>query len=488
MWRKVKYLLLSFMLATQPIFSQYEINSNCEKAWKAIINLRFITADSLISNELEINPTNYYAYYLDQMKEAYMLIADQSQERYKQFCDSYEKRIDFIEGKDTESEYYLSCLAEMQLQMGVFNILFDDKLCGLRHCYCSYKNTYKNLRKHPEYRGSRKLKGIYYIAVDNLPPFVSWAANTFGIEGDYQWGYKILDYFFHHYSDTPGLAQEAALCNILAFKLNKDPQSAYNFISQLDTSFLKYNLIQYFNANVNYLTGHNEEALTILQNSSLDSAEVYFNGYNYLMGKILLRKLDTNSISYFDRYLKNNHHKQYEKEITHKKAVAYLIEGDIERYTEYVNIAQKSGEEITERDREAVYDLDIDYIPDITLTKAFLSLKGGYYAKARYYLDNFNNNECDFLPYRLRYNLLNGIYYFKEGYNFQAEACFNKVLEEGSDSKYYFASEAAMYLGMIYENIDNNTANEYYDLALSLYETEYYEYISDYSKKKLESY
>lgn len=486
MIKSFSYYLLFSLLSPLTIFSQYEITNNCKQAWEAIIDLRFESADSIINNELSSNPDNYYAYYLMQMGEAYALLIDQSVEGYEQFSDNYKKRVEYLEDKDSESPYYLSCLAEMQLQMGIFNILFENKFKGLRNCYGSYKKTFKNLKINPDYKESKKLKGIFYVAIANLPPFVSWAANAFGVEGDYKRGYRILDHFYENYSNTNGLAQEAALCNILTFKLNKDPKSAYDFIAKLDSSYFNYNLIEYFHSNIYYLNGYNETALNILNKSSLDSTQTYFNGYNYLMGKILLRKLDSSSIIYFTEYLNNNHYKQYVKEINYKMALAYLVQGDLNKYNLYLNYAKTNGEEITERDRETAYDINIDYIPNITLLKADLQIKGGYFDQAIIYLNSFDISENNFLPYELKYLLLNGIYYYNTNEHEKAIYYFKKVVDKGSNYDYYFADEAAMYLGMIYENTDRNLSKKYYEIAIDLYQSNYYEYIIDFSRKKLE--
>ena len=473
---------------SQPLFAQYQITDNCIQAWEAIIDLRLVTADSLINVELDENPNNYYAYYLAQTCDAYELMINNSTEAYEKLIPKYEERIYIMEDHDVDSPHYLTCIAEMQLQMGMFNIIHGDKLSGLRRAYGAYKKTYRNIDKNPEYQTSYKLDGIFDVALLNLPPFVSWAANAFGVSGDEKKGYATLNNYFIYCSNLEGLKQEAALYNILAFKLNKDPQSAYEFISTLDSDYFNYKLLRYFKANVAYRCGKNEEALFVLSTFDNENMEVQFNGYNYLFGKILLRKLDTSAIGYFKKYLTNKPEKQYLKEIHYALALSYLIAGDKSEFTKHKKLACELGSEIAERDREAMYDCSLDYFPDVNLVRAKLSLDGGYLNKANLYLEMFHSVQPDKSydsPYNLEYLLLKGRLELQIGNTNEAISFLSKVVTLGENKDYYFDSEAALQLGTIYENTNPEKALIYFKLARELYDSDYYEYIDEISKKRI---
>jgi len=473
---------------SQPLLAQYQITDNCIQAWEAIIDLRLVTADSLINAELAENPNNYYVYYLAQTCDAYELMINNSTEVYEKLIPKYEERISMMEDHDVDSPHYLTCIAEMQLQMGMFNIIHGDKLSGLRRAYGAYKKTYRNIDKNPDYQTSYKLDGIFDVALLNLPPFVSWAANAFGVSGDEKKGYATLNNYFIYCSNLEGLKQEAALYNILAFKLNKDPQSAYEFISTLDSGYFNYKLLSYFKANVAFRCGKNEEALLVLSTFDNENMEVQFNGYNYLFGKILLRKLDPSAIGYFKKYLTNKPEEQYLKEIHYALALSYLIAGDKEKFTKHKQLAYELGSEIAERDREAMYDCSLDYFPDVNLVRAKLSLDGGYNDVARNWLEIFRSAQNDKdspSPYNLEYWLLKGKLEFVEGNTNEAISLLSKVVTLGKNEDYYFASEAALQLGIIYKNTDPDKALSYFKLARDLYVIDYYEYIDEISKKRI---
>ncbi len=486
--KKIIILIFFYFFSILTTFSQYKVTPNCLNTWDAIIDLRFEDADSLIENELATNPTNYYAHYLAQTADAFQFMIDMSDSTYKEIIDKYETRMELLDGEDEESPYYLACRAELQLQMGMFNIIYGDRLTGLRKAYGAYKKTYKNIDKYPDFNQSYKLDGIFNVAISNMPPFVNWAITSFGVSGSYDKGYEILRNYFINCKHTNGLGTEAALYNILAFKLNKDPYGAYTFINSLDSNYFKYNLLKYFKANVAYRTGKNEEALEELSTFKRDDLE--FNGYNYLLGKILLRKLDSNSIHHLKKFLKNQKEKQYHKEINYAIAMAYLIAGNIKQTKHHRLLACETGNEITERDREAMCDCNLDYFPDKNLVKAKLLLDGGYLNKANLYLEMFNSvqhDKSDNSPYYLEYLLLKGRLEFRRGNTNEAVSLMSKVITYGENVDYYFASEAALYLGYIYEKSYPQKAVTYFNLARELYQSGFYEYIDEISKKKIKS-
>ena len=55
----------------------------------------------------------------------------------------------------------------------------------------------------------------------------------------------------------------------------------------------------------------------------------------------------------------------------------------------------------------------------------------------------------------------------------------------GEDEDYYFASEAAMRMGLMFLNIDPEKSKRYFEMARDIYDSDYYEYIDDIAKREL---
>ena len=486
----MKKLVLFFIVIlglNQNVSAEYSLNNNCRDAWMLLMDLKISEAKEVLANEIFVNPNNYYAYYLDQTCDAYALLMNSNKEAYYIFLENYEKRRILMDDKDVDSPYYLSCDSEMDLQVGIFNIINGSRFSGLRKAYSSYKKVYQNLKKFPDFEPSLKLDGFFNVAISNLPPFVKWAVSAFGVSGEASYGFKLLLNNYESQKDSRGINAEAALYYVLSTKLNKTPEMAYEFVNSLDSSISVTFLHSYFRANISYRTGKNEEALNSLNVVDISEHPEGDFLYSYLMGKILLRKLDNNSEYYLKRYLSYSKKEEYLKEINYALATHYLAQGNLTDFEKQRKITIEQGVEINERDREASYDAALDYTPNITLTRARLLLDGGYFEDYKTEISKFDLGSNSELAYLLEYYFLEGKYYETTDYKV-AISMFKTVIEKGKEKDYYFASEAALRMGNIYEKLGKNEkAKEYCQEAIDLYQDNFYEYIEDKAAKALKS-
>lgn len=483
---RIILIILILFTINQKASAVYEVTENCRNAWMLLMDLEIEEAKNLLAEEIKVNPENYYAYYLEQTCDAFDLLINSGDGAYEAFMENYEKKRIIMDDKDEDSPYYLSCDAEMDLQVGIFRIINGYRFSGLRKAYSAYKNTYRNLEKHPEFRPSLKLDGFFNVAVANLPPFVRWAVSTFGVSGNADYGFDILRANYKSQKHIEGLNAEAALYIILSAKLNKTPEIVYELVNSLDKNISKTFLHTYFRANIAFRTGKNEEAFNSLNQIDIKTKPKGDIIYSYLMGKILLNKLDFNAGYYFNRRLSYFHKREYLKEMNYKLALHYLLNNDMQKFERHKEITLEEGNDINERDREVLYDAKLDYLPDIDLLKARLLLDGGYLERYCAAIKTYEAKNRSFLAYRLEYHFLEGKYNEASNNNKIAIEYFKKVIELGSDEDYYYASEAALHLGRIYEKLKQNAnAYKYYDKSLDLYENDYYEYIEDRAAKAI---
>ena len=465
--------------------AQYQVNDRCLDAWEALIDLRILTAKELVAREISENPSNYYAYYLDQMCDAYMIAINGSQEMYEQFASDFEARRDIMDGNDIASPYYLACESEMLLHMAAFGVLYGDRFSGVRKGYRSYKKIGENIKKFPDFQGNQKLEGFYNIAISNLPPFVQWAVSTFGVTGDLDKGFRLLHENYESNKDTRGLGAEAALYVILSYKLSKQPDKAFDFIRDEKGLVVEQRIVKYFYANTAYRSGHNEIALESLSGFNPDDAEIFFLPYDYMMGKILLTKGDEKAAYHLKRYLDLTEKDSYIKEINYKLALSYLIRGDVEQFEFYREKACDEGEDVNERDRETIYDCKLDYTPDPNLVQCKLWLDGGYLEKFADLFYTLDYKDSSPIYYQLEYTLLKARYEEIKGNREYAEIEYKITITSGEDEDYYFAAEAALRLGLMYLGNDSEKARKYLELAREIYDSDYYEYIDEIAKREL---
>ena len=391
-----------------------------------------------------------------------------------------------MDGKDESSPHYLSCYAEMELQVAVFSVMHGSQFAGVKKGYGAYKDVYKNLKKYPQFKPNEKLEGFFNVAIANLPPFVKWAVSAFGVKVDIKRGFRILSDVYQSQKNIEGINAESALYIILAAKINKTPEMLYDFSRNLDTAVANTFIHKYFRANIAYWSGKNEEAIRILKQEEHNGNSEAMIIYNYMMGKMLLRKLDPGAEKYFLKYLNQLTKKEYLKEINYNLALYYLLNGDLVKYKKYCGVVKNQGMDLNERDREALYEANLDYIPDVNLVKAKLSLDGGYFEAYSRAMKAFEAGHSKVPAYELEYHLLKGRFAVINENSNLAAAEFRKVIELGESQDYYFASEAALRLGETYHRTGQTVlAREYYKKSVKLYKKEYYEYIEDKTTKAL---
>ena len=68
--------------------------------------------------------------------------------------------------------------------------------------------------------------------------------------------------------------------------------------------------------------------------------------------------------------------------------------------------------------------------------------------------------------------MLKGTKEYQTNNNKLAIISFEKVLDMGKDQDYYFASEAALYLGLIFEKTDPQKAISFFERARELYDSD----------------
>lgn len=471
-----------------PSYAIYDVNDNCKNAWMLLMDLKIEEAKDLIASEIKNNPENHYAYYIDQTCDAYKLLINSNEADYDAFLSNYDKKRAIMDDMDTESPYYLSCYSEMELQVCIFNVIHGSMYSGIRKGFASYKNTYKNLENHPDFKPSQKMDGFFNVALSNMPPFVKWAVSLMGVSTDIDYGFNMLKENYIQQKDIKGINAEAALFMILAAKINKSPEEVYKFTNALDSNISQTFIHSYFRANIAYRIGKNEEALSTIEQMNYDKNSLADVVYSYMIGKILLRKLDIDAGYYISRYLSNLEKKEYLKEMNYNLALHYLINNDTTKYLYYSKIVREEGKDLNERDREALYDANLDYFPDVNLVKSRLLLDGEYYTRFNSSIQAYEESKSDILGHQLEYLFLMARFNASNNEVEKAISQFKQVISRGDNTDYYFACEACLRLAIIYNEMDQyELAKEYYSRSLKLYKKEYYEYIEDKASKGLNS-
>lgn len=477
-------LLISCSLVSQ---NHYTPDLSCCDITEEILDLKIETARKNIHTQLTANPNNYYFYYLDQFADFVQLLVAANEEKYEEIKDNYDKYREIMDDKDTTSPYYLFILSSMQLQLSLTKLKFGDNLSGANLALKSYRNMERNTEKHPGFYGNKKLRGLFNVLLGNTPSFLRTLAGIFGMKAGKESTYDLLSAYKEDISDKPGISAEANIFIALSLLLDKEIDQAYQFISSLNEKETKVFLLKYFYGNLAYKTGENEKALEVFRDLNIDSLEVNFYPYYFLYGKMLLNKLDPSASIFLETYVKETNGIDYLKQAHLLLAYCHLMDGDMPGYETELSQVKKQGKDKTDRDREALLDLKRGYTPDTTLLAASFLIKGRYFQMADSVLTTYPIINNIFLPYKLDYLLLKA--QIQNGYvNYEAAIpLYKSVIEYGENENEDFATIAAIKLAQIYESQDDSLqALQFYELAKSLYKSDYYESLEDLALKGIE--
>ncbi|MEN8225554.1 MAG: tetratricopeptide repeat protein, partial [Bacteroidota bacterium] len=159
----------------------------------------------------------------------------------------------------------------------------------------------------------------------------------------------------------------------------------------------------------------------------------------------------------------------------------------VQGYWNYMDRVKQYGDAFTDGDKLALRDAESGELPNLCLLKARLLYDGGYFAQADSTLNRLDcgltteRDKTEF-PYRRGRisHALNDID--------AALSWYEKTIETGGRQPYYFASNAALQIGAIYESLgDYSLAEDYYRQCLQMPGKEYKTSLNQKAKAGLNS-
>jgi tetratricopeptide (TPR) repeat protein len=256
-----------------------------------------------------------------------------------------------------------------------------------------------------------------------------------------------------------------------------------SYLNDLDNGSI---LKTYLQGYIAFKTGHNDEAIANLL--SIPKSPDYINlpVADYLIGCAKLCRMDADAADYLQKYIDEYKGMNYIKDSYLKIAYFYYLKNDEARYNYYLRLTRSKGYATDEKDKQALKEAN-DTQPDIDLLRARFYFDGGYYNKALTLLQNKQEASLKLLRDKTELNYrLGRVYQMLNRYN-DAVASYQKAINLGRPLSYYYASNAALNVGNIYEYIkSNDQAAAYYKMALSMKDHEYQNSIDTQAKEGLE--
>jgi tetratricopeptide (TPR) repeat protein len=309
-----------------------------------------------------------------------------------------------------------------------------------------------------------------------VPERYQWVVRLFGFRGTVNQGNKELLSAVNQTRTGPYdyLFKECLFYNTffqINFKHKLDKEIMFE--KDLDSLAPGHILIAYAYGRALMKVGRNDEAIRAFQLQSENPGLYSLSYLNLLLGKAKLNRLDDDANRYLYKYVNNFRGHNYIKEAYQKIAWYYLIHGNTSQYLLNMKKVINYGDDASDADMQALMEAQGGVPPNVELLKARLLFDGGYYGKAEELLINEDiklKSKKDSVEYSYR---LGRIYHSWRKPE-KAIKYYKKAIRDGADLPNYYAANAALHLGMLYESKGNNDlARMYYKMCLDMDFKEY---------------
>jgi len=470
-------LLLQLVALTSLSAKHFEFTPLARQAYEKSISLRFGEAYNLMSQLRLQDPDNLIVYHLENYIDFFTVYINENEAEYRELKKKVSTRLDKIEQGDPNSPYYLFVQADIRLQWALVKLRFEDYLGAFTDVSRAHKLLQQNQEAFPDFLPNKKDLGILHAMVGTIPDSYKWGVKLLGgLSGTIEQGKQeiesVLAYARHN--DFIFEQETRVLYAFLLLHLNNEQEAAWQAIQNGGLEPSKNPLHCFVMANIAMRTGKNERAIQILERRSEVVGMVKFPYLNYMLGLAKLRRLDADAGPYFQRYLRDYQGRNFVKEAYQKMAWQALINGDEAGYRKHMADCRIKGHAIAGGDKNAEREAERGQAPKLALLKARLLFDGAYYQKGYEVLKKaaptpaYSDKEELEYYYRLG-RLCHGKEQYTEAFRY-----YQLTIGKGKDSPHYYACNAALQMGLIYESQQNHSkARQAFELCLSLKPEEY---------------
>ncbi len=462
-------VLLCFISAHT--FANFDVNANCNQAYKNILSFKLKAARQQIDREKAIHPQNSFTVLLDDYYDYFWMLSTESKADYDRLKSNKSDRLDKLDDGDKTSPWRNFALAQVNLHWALLNARFGDNTAAGFAINKAYRQLQDNQKKFPTFLPDDIPLGVVTVALGALPDgALKSVLNIFGIKGNISNGINMLQntiaqlpasnyamfydeaVFYTTYLQTDVVNDEHAYSKML------------KYTARMDNSNL---LKSYIEGYIALRSGHSTEAISFLDKRP-DGAEYQPYPYlDYLMAIAKMNVSDNSANDYFNKFLQTNKGVNFIKDSYLHLAWDALLDGNTKRYTAFTQLVKTKGYTYNEKDKRALTEIaDPSYNPD--LLRARLWFDGGLYAKALALLKEQHADKYITTHDKAEYHYRLGRIYDAMQQDSNALSSYQQTINVGKGTSYYFAPMSALRAGLIYEQHgDTNRAVTYYNMAIS---------------------
>jgi tetratricopeptide (TPR) repeat protein len=467
--------LLSINILTAQ--SRFEFSPLARAAYDKTLAMRFDEATVILAELRRKEPDNTVAHYIENYADCLKVFITEDQTLFDQLAPKAEKRLAVLRGSDKSSPYFLFSQAQVRLLWAMNRAKFGQYLTAFNETSTAFGQLEDNQKKFPNFMPNKMSLGILHAIVGAIPDNYKWGVKLFsGMNGSTAQGQAEIEQVINYAKTNDFVFEQEALVMyaFLTLHLNNQNENAWQVINSPKLKPKENLLAAFALSNVAMRTGRNDKAIEILQNRPSTAAYFPFPFLDYQLGLAKMFRGDGDADIYIKKYVTNFHGRNYLKEAYQRLAWLELLKGNWNGYKSYLETAKTAGKTDIGGDKNALKEAKSGIAPNADLLRGRLLFDGGYFQKAYNYLSAKNENSFSQQYEKLEYNYrLGRILQMLKKPN-DAIVYYDKTIQAGKSTRYYYACNAALQMGTIYEDYGNTAkAREYYNFCLALNPDDY---------------
>lgn len=455
----------------------YNFDATCQQAYKEITSLRISSGEKLIALARQQNPDNLIPDMLDSYSDFFVLFFNEDPADYKQRKGNFDKYLDRLDDGPDSSPFYNYCRAVVLIQQACVEIKFGERWAAGWDFRKAFSLVKTNKKKFPAFVPNNMIYGPMQVVAGTIPDSYKWLAGLFGIKGSISSGMALMQSVVNSNDVYAKLFFNEAVFyySYVTFYIQNQPQQVFQFINQKKPDLVNNHLMAYMAANLAINNKMNEYARSIIQNRNLSPAYLQTTIWSFELGYIQLRHLEladaTKNFEYFVTHFKGNF---YVKDAYEKLAWCYYLQGNVTAANNARQMILKRGNTETDADKQANTDAKINTWPNVILLKARVLNDGGYNGQAIALLEGKTAKDFSNGAEQLEFTYRTGRIYDDLNHDDSAVKYYLSAITLGKNRTEYYASRAALQLGLIYEKQGNKQlAIQYYKQCLGMANHDY---------------
>ncbi len=472
-------ILISLLVVSvgnsKPAYFRYTLKA--QDAYQLVINLRLDEAEEALNNLKLAEPDNLIVYHIEDYVDFFKVFITEDKKLFKKLEKNKNRRLRKIRSGQKNSPYYLYSQAEINLHWALLRIKFGEYLSAFNEVSDAYQLLKKNDSKFPDFIANKKSLGILHSIVGSVPDKYRWGVKLIGkIDGSIPQGKKEIESVlaYAEKNDFTFREETEIMYAFLLLHLSNQGELAWEVISKSRLDPTKNPLGCFVQANIALHAGKSKEAEAILRKRPYGKKFFDLPYLHYMMGLTKLYRLDAGAEDDFLKFLKYQKGDSYIKEAYQKLAWNALIHGENDQYKHYMALCKTKGNKRQEGDEAAYDDAMRGEMPDVRLLKARMLFDGGYYRKAHGLLEGLKTEDFSNDDLQLEFLYRSARVSQKLGWYTESIVRYLDVLEEKDQTSSYYPCNAALQIGIIYEELGNiKKAREYFKKTLKIKPSEY---------------